>query len=96
MNLGISFDGLRARGVALDSDGKVVSRAEPRELTGLGGVISEILQAKSGIALESIGLAFPDPDSSTWKMPTIETDGGGDVPVHCISSGNASVLAEMK
>ena len=95
MNLGISFDGVRARGVALDAAGTVIARAEPRELTGSAGVLTEILQGRNARELQSIGLAYPDPDPDTWDDPTVELEGGGSVPVRCISAGNASVLAEM-
>jgi len=95
LNVGISFDGLRARGVAMDAAGKIVARAEPRELTGSAGVIEEIFRTTNSDDLESLGLAYADPDPGTWDWPTIEKQNGREIPVQCISSGNASVLAEM-
>jgi len=95
VNLGVSFDGLRARGVALDDDGNVVARAAAKEVSsGAAGVISELRAAGKNARIDALVLASdPDPDSKSWGFG-LEVD-GRSVPVSWMSLGNALAFGEM-
>lgn len=98
VNLGISVDGLHARGVLLDANDAVIARAESKADAGdaLVAVARETLAAAGGGALAAIGVSSPDPDPKSWRdVSSLSAAVGPGVPVKMLSTGNASALAEI-
>lgn len=100
MILGISVDGLDARGALVDADGAVVARGtatQSEETDAVVAVARETLAAAKGALPTAVGLSFPDPDPKSWPedRSSLSAIIGPDVPVKVLSTGNAAALAEM-
>ncbi|HEV3217044.1 MAG TPA: ROK family protein [Vicinamibacterales bacterium] len=100
MILGISVDGLDARGALVDADGAVVARGTAtcsEETDAVVAVARETLAAAKGALPTAVGLSFPDPDPKSWPedRSSLSAIIGPDVPVKVLSTGNAAALAEM-
>jgi glucokinase len=98
--LGISVDGLDARGALVDADGAVVARGtatQSEETDAVVAVARETLAAAKGALPTAVGLSFPDPDPRSWPedRSSLSATIGSDVPVKVLSTGNAAALAEM-
>jgi glucokinase len=98
--LGISVDGLDARGALVDADGAVVARGtatQSEETDAVVAVAREALAAAKGALPTAVGLSFPDPDPKSWPedRSSLSAIIGPDVPVKVLSTGNAAALAEM-
>jgi glucokinase len=98
--LGITVDGLDARGALVDADGAVVARGtatHSEETDAVVAVARETLAAVKGALPTAVGLSFPDPDPKSWPedRSSLSAAIGPDVPVKVLSTGNAAALAEM-
>ena len=99
MILGLSVDGLTARGAMVDANGAVVARFEsrqPEERDAIVEVAREMRSAGKGAQPEAVGISFPDPDPKSWPDLTFLSAAVGEgVPLRTLSIGNATALAEV-
>jgi glucokinase len=98
--LGISVDGLHARGALTDPNGTVVARGESKqseESDAIVEVARETLAAAQGAQPTAVGVSFPDPDPRSWPadLSFLSAAIGQNVPIKILSTGNAAALAEM-
>jgi glucokinase len=97
--LGLSVDGLTARGALMDASGAVVARSEsrqPEERDAIVEVARETLSAGKSAQPEAVGISFPDPDPRSWPDLTfLSAVVGESVPLCTLSIGNATALAEV-
>ena len=100
MILGISVDGLHARGALADAKGTVVAHGEsrqPEKGDAIVEVARETLAAAKGAVPTAVGVSFPDPDSTSWPSDVsfLSAAIGRNIPIKMLSTGNAAALAEM-
>ena len=99
MILGISVDGLCARGALVDQANAVVARGESKASEAGDAIVEvarETLAAAGGASPAAVGVSFPDPDWNTWPpdLSFLSAAIGQNVPIKTLSAGNAEVLAE--
>jgi glucokinase len=100
VNLGISVDGSHARSVLMDAAGTVVARGEATQAEAMDALVQaarEALASAPGVALDAVGLSFPDPDATSWPsdVTSLSSVVGERTPIKTVSIGNAAALAEM-
>jgi predicted NBD/HSP70 family sugar kinase len=98
--LGVSIDGLHARGVLVNDAGAVVGRADAPGANP-DGAIAEAVRATLASSLDTVpdaaGISFPDPDPGSWPsgFSSLAKVIGSGVSVKPIGTGNATALAEV-
>ena len=99
MILGISVDGKHARAVLMELDGSVRARAQatqPEADDSVVEVARETLASAKGATPKAVGVSFPDPDPKSWPdLAYLSAAVGDTIPIRTLSTGNASVLAEV-
>jgi predicted NBD/HSP70 family sugar kinase len=100
--LGISANGGESAAVLMAPDGSVFARAETQSVdvaSALSESARKVLALSSGAPLSAVGLSLPDPDPSTWSNSVAALSQAIEatprLPIHTVSVGNASALAEV-